>query len=111
MPIPIGIQSKAMGVDLFYAPLSPACLDLLHSPTATGRAAIPLLLSCNPKYRIHRASGQAIVTLDCNDGYLGRYSFESMCCWLPVSTSMSARRVRTPQIHNFTSRILLSQVS
>jgi hypothetical protein len=34
MPIPIGIQSKAMGVDLFYAPLSPACLDLLRSPTA-----------------------------------------------------------------------------
>ncbi len=34
MPIQIGIQSKAMGVDLFYAPLSPAGLDLLRSPTA-----------------------------------------------------------------------------
>ena len=53
MPIPIGIQSKAMGVDLFYAPLFPAGLDLLRSPTANLGEAMDAVR----KSEYHRLSG------------------------------------------------------
>src|SRR3954452_4572843 len=36
-------------------------------------AAMPKLTASNPKYRLHRASGQAIVTLDGRDFYLGAH--------------------------------------
>jgi integrase len=36
-------------------------------------AAMPLLTSSTPKYQQHRASGQAVVTLDARDFYLGPY--------------------------------------
>jgi hypothetical protein len=34
---------------------------------------MPRLTNSEPKYRKHRASGQAIVTLSGKDHYLGRY--------------------------------------
>jgi hypothetical protein len=34
---------------------------------------MPRLIHSTPRYRRHRASGQAVVTLDGVDHYLGRY--------------------------------------
>jgi len=38
---------------------------------------MPRLVHATPKYRLHRASGQAIVTIQGKDRYLGRYGSKS----------------------------------
>jgi hypothetical protein len=39
-----------------------------------GGVAMPRLIHRNPAYRLHRSTGQAIVTLDGKDFYLGPHN-------------------------------------
>ena len=61
--------------------------------------ARPRLIASNPKYRQHRASGQAIVTLDGRDFYLGahgttasRQEYDRLICeWLAAGRRLPRR--------------------
>jgi hypothetical protein len=50
-----------------------------------GDLAMPRLVHRNPKYRKHRATGEAVVTLNDRDIYLGPYNTKAARGELKVS--------------------------